>query len=1005
MAEISHQAKPTDAFGRPVPPTLTGTSSLSHVNSGASPTPTPLAVNGITSARSGASQSTPFSPGVTPKSPGLVGRPRSPGGPMSPGAAIAGIARAGVPSTSLPANALAIQTSPTGSSQQTFGNSNALRQQYSLDIGSPTTPGLAMLQVQQPWRRRSGLSVITSTDGEALDENAFLAARRTPGGTEIKPEPTGPNGLDSISLGSGDNPDRKRDKVMRGLSRLVLREDDVARRFYEVGLALLLVYTGTVFPYRLCFHEFRIPEAAPRSAVWGELEYCVDLLFWGDLVANFFISYRSSDGTEVATLRSIAKNYFKGYFWLNLIACMPPSAAQYLLEGIMSASNDNLDAAARVARLQRISRLARLARLLRLVKVVPLLARTAALRRLRSSKPSRFLNFVSYLIWSVHLLACGWYLVAYFHAEYDNGTVAYGGCWVARRTLPGDTDLLDEPPWIHWGHSMYFVLTVFTTVGFGDISALTLGEIIYACFTMLCGTILNSIIMSEMINIITFVDQAAADVKRRKQLVTTFAEHAELEEKAVLRITKLLDTNRVVKPHFDRAEIQNLLMGGLLPQALVAELPAKVYQGRLAVNRFVTVLSAHTVQLPTRFSLLLALSLTQQQFLEGEFAYRCHEHPLNVYLVMDGTFAAVARCTREGGVPEPPPSVLSAVAEFAKLTGTRKLMFNSRVSSAKTPQTKTSSSRPRSLLHRITGWSQYTKSSVSSPLSDNGEAVHDSSLAHVDYTGMKLFPYKLFCSGNYFGDVELLAPAPRRYSVRCESWRSNTLVLHKGDFLSILEDYPQFGAVWRKVAPRQEAMRLHLMRRLTTPMSYTHLAASMIQHRVREIQGTAGNQWTAGGRLSSNPRWTWIENRRSLRSVSDALRYKSAPSLYGPGDQGSDADNPSRSKSAPERSAYSTENGDSSDHADKADGEGCSTARSSLKLGGTTASPDDARFKDSAEEKLVTELRLDLRAVRSGQRALQEEVEAICQRLFAVQRAVTPLLMSAVPAAPLAKSS
>ena len=37
--------------------------------------------------------------------------------------------------------------------------------------------------------------------------------------------------------------------------------------------------------------------------------------------------------------------------------------------------------------------------------------------------------------------------------------------------------LLHYEPFDQWAHSMYFVFSVFTTVGFGDISAFTTGEI------------------------------------------------------------------------------------------------------------------------------------------------------------------------------------------------------------------------------------------------------------------------------------------------------------------------------------------------------------------------------------------------------------------------------------------------------------------------------------------------------------------------------------------------
>ena len=58
-------------------------------------------------------------------------------------------------------------------------------------------------------------------------------------------------------------------------------------------------------------------------------------------------------------------------------------------------------------------------------------------------------------------------------------------------------------PVAQWIKSMYLVLAVFATVGFGNISAAMVDEVVCAAFTMLIGTIVNRITISNMIAIIT----------------------------------------------------------------------------------------------------------------------------------------------------------------------------------------------------------------------------------------------------------------------------------------------------------------------------------------------------------------------------------------------------------------------------------------------------------------------------------------------------------------------
>lgn len=48
-------------------------------------------------------------------------------------------------------------------------------------------------------------------------------------------------------------------------------------------------------------------------------------------------------------------------------------------------------------------------------------------------------------------------------------------------------------------------------VGFGDIGAVTAGEITYVCFTMVVGAVVHSIIVSEMIGVVTAMDTQQKD--------------------------------------------------------------------------------------------------------------------------------------------------------------------------------------------------------------------------------------------------------------------------------------------------------------------------------------------------------------------------------------------------------------------------------------------------------------------------------------------------------------
>merc|ERR1712008_333645 len=140
-----------------------------------------------------------------------------------------------------------------------------------------------------------------------------------------------------------------------------------------------------------------------------------------------------------------------------------------------------------------------------------------------------------------------------------------------------------------WLVSMYFILTVFTTVGFGDISAGTEAEILYVVFTMFVGAVVHSIIISEVIQVVTIADRTDEFIEKQMQLLDAFAIHTDFEPNAFRRIrTELKDRSRmwVEKLSFDKEEMKTLFLSKYMPRTIIGQLPEGLYHGRLLKNRF-----------------------------------------------------------------------------------------------------------------------------------------------------------------------------------------------------------------------------------------------------------------------------------------------------------------------------------------------------------------------------------------------------------------------------------
>jgi len=573
----------------------------------------------------------------------------------------------------------------------------------------------------------------------------------------------------------------------------VIYESNVFRRFWNIVLIVLFLYIGTLFPYRLCFVEFQIPEPVPADASWRAFQTVVDVLFWLDLGFNFFFTYPGRNNVEVDKLKRIVKHYLKGYFTLNLIACLPQSIIDLCLQSADAGSG--LHRTARMTRLQRIARLARLLRLAKASHIVTLVSNTSVWRFVQGCRGAHIVNFVVGLLWVVHMMACGWYLCAALHSNYED-------TWVARREVdPGGTPLVETGPLVQWCHAMYFVLTVFTTVGFGDISAVTYGEIFYVTLVMLIGAVVHSMVVSGMVATVTKIDSSQAELARRRDLIKAFAMHTELEKDQERELSEWSDSLGCSRHDYDRNSMRELLTANTVPHSIVAGLTKKVFHGRLLRNSFIAACQTQTNRLPPRLSLLMALMLNKCSYISGEFVYHKDEHPFNLYLVDAGTFAHVGKASVEGG---------SDAVPFE----TNSLPSNNKSRFSITSPTVSISSKSGSPSVRV----------------DRAFAI---AAAAFPGTQFSLYPYDLACFGDFFGMCEILEQRARRSTVRCESSEGSCLVLHKPDLFSIMQEFPSFVHAWRAVAAAREKRRFARLANLTKRTTYKSLAASRIQHFFR----------------------------------------------------------------------------------------------------------------------------------------------------------------------------
>mmetsp|Transcript_101992 Transcript_101992/g.297468 ORF Transcript_101992/g.297468 Transcript_101992/m.297468 type:complete len:747 (-) Transcript_101992:93-2333(-) len=583
-------------------------------------------------------------------------------------------------------------------------------------------------------------------------------------------------------------------------NRFILREDNPFRMLWSSTVFITLLYTASIFLYRLSFCTFHInadgnDPVGEDDLGWNLVDTFVDYFFLVDLVMHFFHSYRDEKGFEVMSLRLIARNYLLGLFWVNLLACLPAGLVEALLRAFSSDSRGH-PSVNRLARLARLNRMARLPKLLRLSRFFQFVGDSREMRLFRSMRGFRVLSVITLLLACLHLLACFWYLCAALHDDPRE-------TWVGRRSVDASgTSLLEQSPLEQWLVSMYFVLTVFTTVGFGDISAGTEAEIIVAGFIMVVGAIVHSIIVSEVISIITSFDQKRTYIDKHSKLIDAFSDHTMLDESTRMAIKNEITwraKTESVRQGFSKEEITGLITSKMLPRKLLTQMTSGVFQGCLLRSKLIACCRIVAI-MPPRLPVLLAAYVAWVEFDVGEPVYQMHDFAFNLFLVMSGTFAYLARPTPNGGVDEMEETDEPGRPLRKQPTGGLSAKFTA------------AADHMRQALMGAPGSLRKEEAPLEGPL----------------------YPYKLFSYYNYFGDVEVMRSCPRVATARCETG-GVALALHKSDLARLQQQFPQFSHAWDVAARNHERARQRCRQRLTQGQPLRQYAAQAIQSFFRTL--------------------------------------------------------------------------------------------------------------------------------------------------------------------------
>ncbi|XP_046968178.1 potassium voltage-gated channel protein eag isoform X2 [Vanessa cardui] len=302
----------------------------------------------------------------------------------------------------------------------------------------------------------------------------------------------------------------------------------------------LTFYTAIMVPYNVAFKNKTSEDVSLLV-----IDSIVDVVFFIDIVLNFHTTFVGPGGEVVSDPKVIRKNYFKSWFLIDLLSCLPYdvfNAFDHDEDGIGS-----LFSALKVVRLLRLGRVVR------------------KLDRYLEYGAAMLILLLCFYMLVAHWLACVWYSIG--RSDADSG-LQYSWLWKLANVTQSPYSYVwsnesDGPELVNgpsrktmYVTALYFTMTCMTSVGFGNVAAETDNEKIFTICMMIVAALLYATIFGHVTTIIQQMTSATAKYHDMLNNVREFMKLHEVPKALSERVmdyvvstwamTKGLDTDKVL---------------------------------------------------------------------------------------------------------------------------------------------------------------------------------------------------------------------------------------------------------------------------------------------------------------------------------------------------------------------------------------------------------------------------------------------------------------------------
>jgi hypothetical protein len=282
----------------------------------------------------------------------------------------------------------------------------------------------------------------------------------------------------------------------------------------------------------------------------------VSIFFAADMCLSFFTSFRESAAKGagvVKNLSRIRRNYFHGWFSIDLISVFPFG---YL--PIKGASTLG------ILRMVRILRLLKLSRVLRASRIYK---RFQSRNSFPHSVESMF-QIGLLLLMLTHWMACAWILTASLQSddEYtwlDKYSESYFCSEGVCDDEPARLHALREPSETYFGALYWSVVTV-TSVGYGDITPQNPSEMFVCTCYLLFGALMWANIVGEIVTVLSTGDPDMIEHHQTMDHLNRFVVEKRLPKELAMRLRQFFLSRLALSRQGGDQELQNKLSPSLV---------------------------------------------------------------------------------------------------------------------------------------------------------------------------------------------------------------------------------------------------------------------------------------------------------------------------------------------------------------------------------------------------------------------------------------------------------